>query len=193
MQRATLLALRRAPLTAATASSSIIAPMRPAVAVCARTGGLPMRAAPRRQVIAMMPTMQLQRSFASTASSGNSSAPKPAEAANSGSSSSSAGAGSDGSSGSSGGQQQSNSSGSSSSSSGGGGYFRSDSWTKTVGTIGAIANWTIPLAGITHMINAKDPATTIDPVMTSGQGGEATQAQGGGEQRRSHEGCVTVC
>jgi len=50
---------------------------------------------------------------------------------------------------------------------GGGGFFKSDSWTKTVGTFGAIANWAIPLAGITHMMSTKDPATTIDPVMTS--------------------------
>ena len=47
------------------------------------------------------------------------------------------------------------------------GFFRSDSWAKTVGTIGALANWTIPLAAITHIVNRKDPATTIDPIMTS--------------------------
>ena len=48
-------------------------------------------------------------------------------------------------------------------------FFKSDSWTKTVGTIGALANWSIPLAAITHMLGTKDPATTIDPVMTTCQ------------------------
>ena len=43
-------------------------------------------------------------------------------------------------------------------------FFRSDRWTKTVGTIGALANWSIPLAGIAHMLSTKDPATTIDPI-----------------------------
>ena len=42
-------------------------------------------------------------------------------------------------------------------------FFRSDSWTKTVGTIGALANWTLPMAAITHMMT-KSP-DTIDPRM----------------------------
>ena len=46
-------------------------------------------------------------------------------------------------------------------------FFRSDAWAKTVGTVGALANWSIPLAAITHIVNQKDPATTIDPVMTT--------------------------
>jgi hypothetical protein len=46
-------------------------------------------------------------------------------------------------------------------------FFKSDKWIKTVGTVGALANWTIPLAGIAHMRSGKDPATTIDPVMTT--------------------------
>ena len=48
-------------------------------------------------------------------------------------------------------------------------FFKSDSWTKTVGTIGALANWSIPLAAISHIMSTKDPATTIDPVMTTCQ------------------------
>jgi len=58
-------------------------------------------------------------------------------------------------------------------------YFQSDAWIKTVGTIGALANWTIPLAGgllfkasisslvgIAHIRSGKDPST-IDPYMTA--------------------------
>eukprot|EP00300_Choanocystis_sp_HF-7_P000763 c1062_g1_i1.p1 GENE.c1062_g1_i1~~c1062_g1_i1.p1 ORF type:complete len:165 (+),score=18.06 c1062_g1_i1:33-497(+) len=47
------------------------------------------------------------------------------------------------------------------------GFFRSDSWIKTVGTVGALANWGIPLAAISHILENKDPINTIDPVMTS--------------------------
>jgi len=47
------------------------------------------------------------------------------------------------------------------------GFFKSDSWTKTVGTIGALANWSIPLAAISHMLSSKDPGSTIDPIMTT--------------------------
>jgi hypothetical protein len=44
-------------------------------------------------------------------------------------------------------------------------FFKSDKWTKLVGTVGAFANWGIPLAAITHVMSDKDPATTIDPRM----------------------------
>src|ERR1700730_15549957 len=40
-----------------------------------------------------------------------------------------------------------------------------DRWTKTVGTLGALANWSIPSAAIAHM--ASKPADTIDPKMTT--------------------------
>ena len=47
-----------------------------------------------------------------------------------------------------------------------------------MGTIGALANWSIPIAAITHIMSSKDPATTIDPTMTTGQTGiTAVQAQ----------------
>ncbi len=45
-------------------------------------------------------------------------------------------------------------------------FFRSDSWTKTVGTIGAIANWTIPGAALAH-IAAQKSAAEIDPTQTA--------------------------
>jgi len=64
-------------------------------------------------------------------------------------------------------QQQEERGESSSSSSSSTSFFKSDSWTKLVGTVGAIFNWSIPLAGITHMMSTKDPATTIDPIMTT--------------------------
>lgn len=48
------------------------------------------------------------------------------------------------------------------------GFFQSDSYIKAVGTVGALANWGIPLAGITHILENKDPKNTIDPTMTSG-------------------------
>jgi len=40
----------------------------------------------------------------------------------------------------------------------------SDRWTKTIGTLGALANWTIPSAAIAHMMSK--PADTVDPKMT---------------------------
>ena len=46
------------------------------------------------------------------------------------------------------------------------GFFQSDTWIKGVGTVGALFNWTIPLAGIAHMQSDKDPATTINGPMT---------------------------
>lgn len=46
-------------------------------------------------------------------------------------------------------------------------FFQSETWTKTVGTIGAIANWGIPLAAISHVMSGKDPVNTIDPRMTT--------------------------
>lgn len=176
MQRATLIAIRRTNSTAARTAHDATGRHAATAATTPRSG---LTRAAARQPTPMMPLMHLQqRSFAASAASSNSSgASKPAESAASSSSTGSSGSSGEeskqqSSSSSSGGSSDGSSSGGSST--GGGGYFRSDSWTKTVGTIGAIANWTIPLAGITHMLNAKDPATTIDPVMTSGQTASST-------------------
>jgi hypothetical protein len=48
------------------------------------------------------------------------------------------------------------------------GFFKSDKWTKTVGTVGALANWTLPMAAFAHISSGNDPATTISIPMTSG-------------------------
>jgi len=40
-----------------------------------------------------------------------------------------------------------------------------DRWTKTIGTLGALANWTIPSAAIAHIMSK--PPDTIDPKMTA--------------------------
>jgi len=40
-----------------------------------------------------------------------------------------------------------------------------ENWTKIVGTVGALANWTIPMAAIAHMTTK--PADTIDPKMSA--------------------------
>jgi len=39
-------------------------------------------------------------------------------------------------------------------------------WVQFVGTIGALANWTIPVAAISNVISGRDPSL-IDPKMTS--------------------------
>ena len=75
-------------------------------------------------------------------------------------------------------ESASNAGGSSGSGAGKQSFFKSDSWTKTVGTVGALANWSIPIAAITHMLSTKDPATTIDPVMTTCQQHSHTHSRG---------------
>ncbi|KYQ91808.1 UPF0041 family protein [Tieghemostelium lacteum] len=40
----------------------------------------------------------------------------------------------------------------------------SEKWTKFIGFLGAAANWTIPIASL---VNLKNDASTIDPIMTT--------------------------
>jgi len=44
-------------------------------------------------------------------------------------------------------------------------FNMSRAWTQFIGTIGALANWGIPLAALTNIYNGRDPSF-IDPKMT---------------------------